>query len=256
MVCSGCNEKMNIKCNLITVENPSTLDKESLPNTNLNIKPIIGKPIPNLNFFSNLISEFNKNGDCLINEIFYPLLNEKKFKIQVIATHGIEEPYDAWSTKYKGKVSFFFNLSLWPINDLKRAGMPVIKHEITHVLLSDLLKRPDKKNSLETIEHILINEGIAHYIGYTRDRSRMLIDYADKWETAESKLSDALKKLSDKNLSDKEKEKLIYQSNTGSYWDKYAAIAGMFRAAKIHETQGAKGLIDCIRKGNLPQKNQ
>jgi hypothetical protein len=43
------------------------------------------------------------------------------------------------------------------------------------------------------------------------------------------------------------------RANTGSFWDKYGAISGMFRAAKLYEIKGANGLVEAILTSKLPR---
>ncbi|MBF0301045.1 MAG: hypothetical protein HQK51_20220, partial [Oligoflexia bacterium] len=124
---------MKIHCKLISVKNPYDLPEDALPTKKLQMINN-DQEIKNLSLFENLIETFNENGDDLISEIFFQSLIKQDIHIQVIATHGIPEPFDAWSSVYYNNTAFFFNLDLWPENDLKRSGLAVIKHEATHVL--------------------------------------------------------------------------------------------------------------------------
>ena len=246
-----CN-KMRITCRVIEITDPTLLSKESLPNKNLELEAPRGG-IPHSLLFTDLIDDFNHHGDPLIDTVFYPLLGDKRFDIAVVITHGIPEPYDAWSADYLGEKSFFFNLGLWSAEDLKHSGMAVIKHEIAHILLSELLHEPDRSKPIDIIDEIVIDEGLAHFIGYPGDRSTLVSEKGDKWKAAEERLKEAKVRLADRTTNEAEIEELLYQANTGRYWDKYASIAGMFRAASIYESRGAQGLIESIQAGALAE---
>ncbi|MBF0301044.1 MAG: hypothetical protein HQK51_20215, partial [Oligoflexia bacterium] len=112
--------------------------------------------------------------------------------------------------------------------------------------------RPDITNPIEVLKYLVINEGIAHFIGYTLDRTVMFTDHGDKWPTSEQNLKEVISKLSNPNIEMKEIEELLFKANTGKYWDKYASIAGMFRATKIYSQSGANGIINCIKNNELP----
>ena len=244
---------MKINCKLVSVNNPMDLDAKSLPCKRDEIIKR-GKEIKHLAVFGKLLEEFNNNGDSLISEIFSPLFAEKEFEISVIATHGVPEPYDAWTAEFKGKQSFFLNMDLWTEEDLRKSGLAVIKHEAVHILLEELLQKPDKTKPTEILKRILIDEGIAHFIGCPFDRMTIFENYKNKREMAESNLKMAVEKLSNSRLGKKETEELLNKADSGKYWDKYASIAGMFRVAKIYSTKGAEGIIECIEKNVLPEQ--
>jgi len=241
---------MDIKCNICEVKDPTTLDLKSLPHTSLKL---ISKKsqVKHLDLFSKLIDDFNRNGDKYMNEIFMPLLSDSSFQIDVVATQGVPEPYDAWSTDYQGKKSFFFNMDLWSVTDLKHSGLAVIKHEVTHVLLSKLLDEPNPNDYVEVLEEIVLNEGIAHFIGHPNRENLLNAEYKMKWQNSEKQLEEAFKKLSSSHTAKSEKDDLIHKSNTGKFWNKYGAISGMFRVAHIYESSGPQGIIDCIRNNKL-----
>lgn len=247
---------MNIQCRLIIIGNPADLPSDVLPSPDIKFGNCAGE-IPNLDILKALIDGFNKNGDRLLDGIFSPFLRERALKIPVVVTRGICEPYDAWCTNYSGQRTVFFNLSLWTADDLKKSGLAVIIHEISHVLLAEAaLKMPDTQNPLEILERLVFDEGIAHFIGFPGDREKLLTDYKEKWPRAEAGLKEAIAKLSNLQISKKEKEEILTCANTGSFWDKYASIAGLFRAANIYRTKGAPGLVDCIKGGQLPDLDE
>ena len=242
---------MNIQCQIVEVSDPHKLPKESLPEEGLLLENP-GRVICHRDVFVAIIETFNATGDTLIDDVFFPLLGNRLFLIPVVITHGVPAPYDAWCTVYHGKKAFFFNLSDWSGDDLKHSGIAVVKHEITHVLLAELLKKPDDNNPIDVLNEMIINEGIAHFVGYPRDRSTLLSDKTPAFERAEEQLRIALLKLSDPNTDKAESQEILKQGCTGKYWEKYAAIAGMYRTALLFAQHGAKGIIDAIHAGHLP----
>ena len=94
--------------------------------------------------------------------------------------------------------------------------MGVIKHEVTHILLEPLLERPEAEDYVGRLNWIVMNEGIAHFIGYPGDRRE------------------------------------IHEKHAGPIWEKYGAMSGMLRAAAVYRQQGSRRLIHAIRAQSLP----
>ncbi|MBI4677138.1 MAG: hypothetical protein HY748_06105 [Elusimicrobia bacterium] len=199
-----------------------------------------------------LVERFNSDEDPVITEVFGPLHGGRKFSVQIVATSGIPAPYDAWTATYRGCLTMFFNLSEWTEADLDRSGFGVLKHEVTHVLLEPLLRKSKTPDDVELLDSIVMDEGIAHFIGCP-DRSSLLKEKAARWETAEQELEKAYAGLNDGRLPRERKAALLRRANTGSFWDKYGSISGMFRAAKLYKIKGADGLIEAIRTSKLPR---
>jgi hypothetical protein len=244
---------MEIKCVPIAIPDPQTLPLQALPTKDRIVSPI-NSQLPNLQFLTDILGQFSAEGDGLLAEIFGDFFIGRRFIINCVATQGISEPYDAWCAEYNGRRSFFFNLSLWTAEDLKRSGLAVIKHEITHILLCELLPETDISNPLKKLERIIIDEGLAHFIGFPKNRETLLVKHTDKWIAAEKELAAVQAQLSNMGLPPHETEQLIQRADTESYWKKYAAISGMFRAAKTYQTSGAAGLRNCIKTGALPKQ--
>lgn len=189
--------------------------------------------------------------DPILTSVFRPLHPKQKFEIPVIATSGIPGPYDAWTGTHRGKHSILFNLSLWNAAKFKKNGPALLLHEVAHVLLKPMLgKEPAEKDYAGQLDYILLNEGIAHFIGSPHPRERLLADHAFRAKAAETYFKEA-KELLARDAPDAEKAELVKRSHTGYYWMKFAAIAGMFRAARLYSTRGAPGLIEAIQKKSL-----
>lgn len=247
-------EHISIACKVIAIADPSKLDESALPAAGLSLKSS-SAPVPHFDQFTALIAKFNDTGEPLIDQIFSPLVGKRQYAINVILTQAIPEPYDAWTGIYQGKPAFFFNMDMWNKASLEKNGMGVIKHEAAHVLLRDLLKMPDQRDSIAVLNHIVINEGIAHFIGYSKNRERLLIERKSEWLAAESSLAAAVAQLSDIKTTELVRNDLLKKATTGAFWQKYGAIAGMFRAASIYQKQGPEGLITAVQAGKLPKTN-
>ncbi len=203
-----------------------------------------------------LINKFNSVGDEILTDLFSNLYNEKRvFEFAVIHTSGVPAPYDAWTVSIDGKPVVFFNLSEWTIEELNKQGLPVIVHEVTHALLEPFLIEFKNLGRQSILERIVLDEGMAHFLGFPGDRSTLLNKYPEKWILSEEKLDKAIKILKSNQFTEEEKEDLFLKSNTGPYWEKYGAISGMFRVAKIYSSLGTNGLIKVIKNLHLPKNN-
>lgn len=208
---------------------------------------------PRIEELRKILERFNAENSSILHEIFAPLLAGRKFNIRVIGTQGVPDPYDAWTTHLKdGNIVIVFNLDLWTDKDFEQHGLPLIRHEVTHVLIHELVPTPNNDDFVAQLQYITLNEGIAHYIGYTRDRTSLLIEKEAEWKSAESQLENAYKVLGDDKVSTAAKEELLRKANTGKFWSKYGAISGMFRIARLYENKGATGIREAILNRKLP----
>lgn len=242
-------QKLNVTCHVIEVAGRA-LPKESWPASDVTV----GSENIDRNkaaALKALTEKFNANGDPLVSQIFSPLHGARKFEIQIVLTSGFPHPYDAWTAQYKSRHTIFLNTTVWDREKLLRAGFGIIKHEIAHVLLAPLLKTPKHDDAIERLDHIVVNEGIAHYIGYSKDRSALITENRQKWIEAEATLAKSMDELRDGTLSESRRQEILKTANTGPFWKKYAAISGMFRAAKRYEKSGAQGLIEAVRSSKL-----
>lgn len=200
-----------------------------------------------------VVNSFNSRGDTILYEIFSQFCDDRIFEFDLIYTTGVQAPYDAWTAlSDHGKPIMYFNLSEWTTEQLAKDGLAVVIHEVTHALLEPLLINYESTDHLMMLERIIIDEGMAHFLGFPGNRLSLVEKYHDKWIQSESELEAAIKNLDSRILSEAEINKLLLKSNTGPFWEKYAAISGMFRAAKIHSTKGTDGIIKAIKEGRLP----
>jgi hypothetical protein len=177
---------------------------------------------------------------------------ENDAEVSVIATSGLPEPYDAWTASFQGKTSIFFNLSQWTVDALRQDAAPILKHEATHFLLYPLLARESALSHFEQLELIILDEGIAHFIGFTGDRNELFSTWIHHRERSEKELQRAFEKLQSTDCEVEQKEIILQKSNTGPFWEKFGAIAGMFRAAKVFQENGVEGLSQAVRQRRLP----
>ncbi|OFZ56006.1 MAG: hypothetical protein A2428_08640 [Bdellovibrionales bacterium RIFOXYC1_FULL_54_43] len=196
-----------------------------------------------------MIAGIDLDRDPVLEAVFAPLLKNKPLKINVVALAGIPSPYDAWCSLLDGTHTIFVNLSLWDVSRIQSKGRPVILHEITHFLLRQL-NRPEPKTPEQQLQDIVFDEGIAHYVGYPGNRLSLGHDRISERQKAEQELSRALRALSTRSkLSQAEKAALLRRANTGPYWEKYGAIAGMFLVSDIYNKDGPDGVRRYIVKG-------
>lgn len=195
-----------------------------------------------------VIDQFNAGGDELLTSVFFPLYGEHKFYFNVIYTSGVPAPYDAWTVSVDNKPVVFFNLSEWTVDELFKQGLAVVIHEVTHALLEPFLKGLDVSSSLKNLEKIVFDEGMAHFLGFPGDRFTLLEKYYEKWIQSEEALKNAQATLALIQTTVAEKEDVLLRSNTGSFWNKYGAISGMFRFAKIYSSSGSVGLTNAIKE--------
>lgn len=198
-----------------------------------------------------IINQFNTVGDELVTSVFSDLYFEQKFKFNVIYTSGVPAPYDAWTVSIDNKPVVFFNLSEWTVDELFKQGLAVVIHEVTHALLEPFLNRLDVCSPLKSLEKIVFDEGLAHFLGFPGDRFTLLDLYHEKWLQNEEILKNAQDALASADVTNAEKNDLLLRSNTGAFWSKYGAISGMFRFAKIYSVSGSVGLTNAIKDFRL-----
>lgn len=214
------------------------------------------KDIPsgtNVKEYEKVIQRFNGDHTSVLHEVFEPLLRGKRFKIRVIATSGIQDPYDAWTANLSdGSTAILFNLELWTKEDLEIDGPSVLRHEVAHILIHELVPEPREGEFAEMLHYIVFNEGIAHFLGYPGNRAELLTKKSEEWKRSEIELGKAFKLIADPTSSQALKEEILIKANTGRFWNKFGSISGLFRAAWIYEKRGVDGLREAVKKGQLP----
>lgn len=243
--------KLHLTFDVTVIPDAAKLPQSSLPDPGLKITSKT-TAVPGVEQFKALLTQLSKAGDPILDATYYPFLKDKPIQIPVVLTQGVPEPYDAWATFHNGKKTFMFNMDMWNPTSLETQGLSVIKHETSHVLFALAGGQHEEKSYAGRLEQIIVNEGIAHFIGYPKDRSALFKTRGDKWPIAEAKVNEAMKLFADPKATATQKDEMLKKAQTGSFWEKYGAIAGMFRAAKIYETSGPSGLVEVIKNRKLP----
>ncbi|MBO9668763.1 MAG: hypothetical protein J7501_18335 [Bdellovibrio sp.] len=204
-----------------------------------------------LDAFNKVFANFNLHGDDILNSVFD---DSTEHIFDVTITTGLPSPYDAWTIANNGSPKIFFNLDEWTIDEIHSAGIRVVIHEVTHALLHPFLKNMDITTPIGRLNKIVIDEGIAHFIGFPGDRADLLTKWRNKWEPAEEALKQTYTQFTLKSISSTQESQLLQEADTGSFWSKYGAISGMFRAANIYSQEGGKGLKAAIHAHQLLKK--
>lgn len=172
------------------------------------------KPL-NLEYWNMIFGEFD---DTLISNTVYLIV-------------GSPNPYDAMVREDDfGESCIIFDLyriSKYSeeANEIKKIINNFLTHEIAHILIHKKIKLKDKKDNLELLKYQLLDEGLAHLISY-KENIR-----AVDFETIEMRnhKTDAFKEMKFFiNNPQMINVDVLMRSCSGKYWDKFAAISGMF----------------------------
>jgi hypothetical protein len=249
MTSKSSNSGFKVKLDLVLLPGFS-IERESLPERNL--------VVANTEFdqrkvelVQKLVTDFNNGQDDFMVNLFSHFYSKLQGPFRVIVTSGIPGPYDAWTAKYEGEFAIFINLSEWSLPQLEKSGLGVVKHEVTHVLLEPLLKSPDAEDFLANLDHIVIDEGIAHYIGVSGNRAEFLAAKKTHWIQAENILEKAQNELRANGTTEDRKSELLKLANTGPFWEKFGSISGMFRTNFIFQKFGIEGVAKAIQTSKL-----
>lgn len=121
------------------------------------------------------------------------------------------------------------------INQLDFIIFDFITHEVAHALVCLKYPYSDKLSKVQLLKQLTFDEGIAHFLSYQEDVLK--VDWhSEEMEkrkaSAYSKLNYFLEHVDDFSLE------LMKQSNSGSFWDKFASISGMFAIIEYYEKGG------------------
>lgn len=233
----------------------------------LNIKTVFKKaneissqflPLPNLTFsdkdiefekielISSLLAEVLSDSTDFILQVFEP---KEQVAINLGLTSGFPAPYDAWTAHADFEDWIFFNLSQWSIENLKLNFKSILKHEISHVLTRPYL--PNNINSeVDQLKAIALDEGLAHFISALDQDHQFISNNMNRMADSEREFEKAIQALSTL-ASAEQKNEILLRSNTGPFWEKFAAIAGMFWVHEIFVKSGVKGLREMLSRGSL-----
>lgn len=141
------------------------------------------------------------------------------------------------------------------LEELDYIATDFLTHELAHVLISE--KYPYYKHSpkVDVLKQLVFDEGIAHFLSYKEDVLSLDWHTEQMNNRRESVYQKLRYYLTQKNSLTQE---AFLKANTGSFWDKYASISGMFavisyceQGGKLEELldKGPDVLIEIIEKG-------
>jgi hypothetical protein len=102
-----------------------------------------------------------------------------------------------------------------------------VTHEISHIFTNNIYPYPTLEDSLfDNLKHIVFDEGIAHFLSFKDDI--LSIDwYSDEMNIRRKKSNETLLNALEKD-SNVDKNQILESSNSGLFWEKFAAISGLF----------------------------
>ncbi|MFC2079395.1 hypothetical protein ACFLSZ_05405 [Candidatus Bipolaricaulota bacterium] len=151
---------------------------------------------------------------------------------------GAPEPYDAFVRFHDGKNAAIFDLyrfSTYSQNpaDLVSIVRNLITHEFSHIRIHENHLEPPHDAPIEQVlRHILFNEGIAHFLAYDRDVSSVDWDTEDLLEKKRKAYSSLRHEFSTCSASNR--EDVLIRATSGKFWDKFAAVSGLFAVADYY----------------------
>jgi hypothetical protein len=179
----------------------------------------------------------------------FPLWKNEKLMLDLIA--GFPNPYDAITeVAPDGKIHIvldLFRLASYGLSPERISAVvsDMLTHEFIHVLiLSQFPAIADDETGSDYVlamNAITFNEGFAHLLSYM-GKDLCAID----WGTQELKtVFDKSKSSLRSALAEKDRDRqvaMLEAANTGSFYDKFAAMSGMLYLAKRWKEDGIQGL--------------
>ena len=209
--------------------------------------------------YNNLVN-FEPLNKSVISEIF-PKWQQVEFYVDLIV--GFPAPYDAVTKKDPlGRVHIIidlYRLSEYGLTSekLERVVRNLITHEMTHVLVENLFPEIDLEDVgyIEKLNRITFNEGIAHFLSFNGEGLEDInwndTEYEEVYLRSKEKLKEA---LSEKKPE--KQEKYLEEADTGSYFEKYGAMSGLFYFAKNWKQGGTLQLKQMVEHGYKDMVNR
>lgn len=179
-------------------------------------------------------------------KVLFPNYEDLLVNVHVLLVVGCPEPYDAMFKEYEGTEYIVFDLIRlasyveqgYSVEDLVTQ---LIIHEFTHQCINQIYPCSKEMTYEEKLNYIVFNEGMAHFLAF---KSSIHIDWESElyrihYENVKSLLMKALQATS----KDKQLE-WLERADTGSYWNKFGAIAG-----KIYFGLHKDELFNIYKKG-------
>lgn len=183
------------------------------------------------------LENFNPLNSNLFSAL-YPEWKTIMNDVNVLLVIGCPKPYDAMVMEYNGMLYMVFDLirfseyqeSGYDINMLIRQ---LVTHEASHVCLHGKYPSSASNRFIDQLKYIVFDEGFAHLLAFKDN-----VESYDFSTIIEANYNTAYMKLKE-SMREEEIHKqsaLLLQSNSGYYWDKFAAISGkLFLASRIEE---------------------
>lgn len=158
----------------------------------------------------------------------------------ILLVVGCPKPYDAMVREHDGKEYIIFDLMRFC--DYSEQGYDIdmlirklVTHETSHLCLHMKYPIPASDDFPEQLKYIVFDEGFAHLLSYKDNIQKF--DFSavinEHYNQSLMKLKEAMKE------KDYNKQMiLLEQSNSGSYWSKFAAISGkLFLAIHLNDIE-------------------
>jgi hypothetical protein len=177
--------------------------------------------------FKKILSDFTPLNKGIFSSL-YPEWETIIKNMNILLIVGCPNPYDAMVREKDGRKFIIFDLIRFCHYqelgyDIEGLIRQLITHEISHLCLQEKYPSPKSNNFTDQLKFITFDEGFAHLLAF-KDKIETF-DFStiskDHYENAFLKLAEAL----DEKDPLKQKE-LLNHSNSGPYWDKFAAISG------------------------------
>jgi hypothetical protein len=135
------------------------------------------------------------------------------------------------------------------------AALDVVRHESFHVLFqrfrgtaSGWTKHNGNTTPVWPLLELLVNEGIAHFIGFRRRLTKSGFPLK-RAKSPLTKIASLITKLQNKKLSKLRRRDMLLEANTGSFWSKFGSIGGMLMVYAVNKAFGVRGIKAVLRCG-------
>lgn len=231
----------NIEKGEYLFESPDADKRESVHNILVHLKNRLQDFSPlNVTIFSALYPEWK----TIMNDV------------NVLLAVGCPQPYDAMVIEYNGIQYMIFDLIRF--NEYKELGYNIdmlirqlLTHEASHICLHKKYPAPLSDSFADQLKYIAFDEGFAHLLAFKDDVESY--DFAALiYDHYNSSLMKLQKSFKEEKLP--KQRALLLQSNSGHYWDKFAAVSGkLFLASRIDQIQNLYNAgIDCFISSMKP----
>lgn len=141
------------------------------------------------------------------------------------------------------------------LEELDFIAADFLTHELSHVLMSQRYPYSKHLPKVNVLKQLVFDEGIAHFLSYKEDV--LSLDWhTDKMNNRRESVYQKLRYYLTQEYA--LTPEAFSKANTGSFWDKYASISGMFavisyceQGGKLEELldKGPNALLEIIEKG-------